>query len=199
MKCTATAFLAAALAIVGVALAADEPQNQQPREQKKHPAAFLQQLVGEWSAVVHAVQDPAEDPYRFEGKETARMLGRQWLVSEFYSEVEGVTINSILTIGYDPTIEKFVGTYVNSMQPQLWTYEGTLNDEGTTLTLKTEGPFMGDPEQKAEFRVVIERKGADQWTMGSQALVPDEDRWVEFLSFEYERKENEAGSPGRAR
>lgn len=198
MKCTATAFLAAALAIVGVALAADEPQNQQPREQK-HPAAFLQQLVGEWSAVVHAVQDPAEDPYRFEGKETARMLGRQWLVSEFYSEVEGVTINSILTIGYDPTIEKFVGTYVNSMQPQLWTYEGTLNDEGTTLTLKTEGPFMGDPEQKAEFRVVIERKGADQWTMGSQIFMPDEDKWVEFLSFEYERGENEGGAPEQTR
>lgn len=198
MKCTATAFLAAALAIVGVALAADEPQNQQPREQK-HPAAFLQQLVGEWSAVVYAVQDPAEDPYRFEGKETSRMLGRQWLVSEFYSEVEGVTINSILTIGYDPTIEKFVGTYVNSMQPQLWTYEGTLNDEGTTLTLKTEGPFMGDPEQKAEFRVVIERKGADQWTMGSQIFMPDEDKWVEFLSFEYERGENEGGAPEQTR
>ena len=198
MKYIATAFLAAALAIVGIALAADEPQNQ-PQRQQMTPAVFLQQLVGEWSAVVHAVQDPAQDPYRFEGKETTRMLGRQWLVSEFHSEVEGITINSILTIGYDPTIEKFVATYVNSMQPQLWTYEGTLNDEGTTLTLKTEGPFMGDPEQKAEFRVVIERKGADQWTMGSQIFVPDEDKWVEFLSFEYERKENEAGTSEQTR
>ncbi|TVQ58529.1 MAG: DUF1579 domain-containing protein [Phycisphaerales bacterium] len=187
MKRITTTLVAAAVAIIGMAMAGAEPPTDEQREQQ-NPADFLQKLVGEWSAVVHAVQDPAQDPYRFEGKETSRMLGGQWLVSEFYSEVEGQTIHSILTIGYDPTIEKFVATYANSLQTSLWTYNGTLNDEGTTLTLKTKGPFMGDPDQKADYRVVIERKDEDEWTMSSQIHIPDEDEWVEFLSFKYERK-----------
>lgn len=183
-----TTLVAAALITAGIALAGDEPQNNEKVAQKD-PAEFLQKLVGEWSAVTYAVTDPEQEPYRFEGKEHARMLGRQWLVSEYTSEVEGVSIHSMLTIGYDRTQEKFVATYANSMQSSLWTYHGTLNDEGTTLTLKTQGPFMGDPEQKAEFRVVIQSKGADQWTMGSQIQMPENGEWFEFLSFEYERKE----------
>lgn len=187
MRIMTTTLIAAALTMVGIAMAGNQPPTgEQPKQ--KDPSAFLQKLVGEWAVVTHAVVDPAQDPYRFEGKETARLLGGQWLVSEFYTEVEGQIINSILTIGYDPTKEKFVATYVNSMQTSLWTYDGTLNDEGTTLTLKTEGPFMGDPDQKAAYRVVIESKDADRWTMGSQILVPDDGNWFEFLSFEYQRK-----------
>lgn len=191
MKRITTTIVVAALAIVGIALAGDEPQDREQREQReqKNPAAFLQQFVGEWSVDSYAVMEPGEDPYHFEGNEKARMLGGQWLVSEYISEVEGVTLNSILTIGYDPAKEKFVATYVNAMQTRLWTYEGTLDDEGTTLTLRTEGPFMGDPSRTAEFRVVIDHKDADEWTMSSQIHMPEDDEWVEFLRFEYEREE----------
>lgn len=188
-----TTTLVAALTIISVASATDDTPNQEQAAQKD-PAAFLQKLVGEWSVVTYAVMDPEQDRYRFEGKETARMLGKQWLVSEYYSEVEGQTIHSMLTIGYDSTQEMFVATYANSMQSTLWTYTGTLNDAGTTLTLKTEGPFMGDPEQKAEFRVVIESKDADNWIMGSQIHMAEQGEWFEFLSFEYERKEERAES-----
>jgi hypothetical protein len=187
MKRFAATIAVAGLAIVGIALAGGEPQDQEQREQ--HPSAFLQQLVGEWSVTSYAVMDPNEDPYRFEGEEHTRMLGRQWLVSEYKSEVEGQTLHSILTIGYDPAKEKFVATYANAMQTMLWTYEGALDDEASTLTLKTEGPFMGDPNQKADFRVVIDHKDADQWTMSSQIHMPDQDEWFEFLRFEFERKD----------
>jgi hypothetical protein len=191
MKRMTTTLIAAALAITCMAIADDEPHNQQQHEQQ-NPSAFLQKLVGEWSVTSYAVMDPSQEPYRFEGKESARMLGQQWFVSEYKAEVEGQTLHSILTIGYDPAQEKFVATYVNAMQTQLWSYEGTLNDEGTMLTLKTEGPFMGDPNQTAEYRVVIERKDADQWTMGSQILVPGDGEWFEFLTFEYEREAEKA-------
>ncbi len=73
MKCMTGTVIAAALAIVGLALADDETQNHQ---QQANPTAFLQQLVGEWTAVSYAVMDPAQEPYRFEGRETARMLGQ---------------------------------------------------------------------------------------------------------------------------
>lgn len=192
-----TTTLVAILAIVGITFADDvAPKHDQPEQQ--NPSAFLQKLVGEWSVTSYAVMDPNEEPYRFEGEETARMLGRQWLISEYQSEVEGQVIHSILTIGYDPAQEQFVATYVNSMQTQLWSYEGTLNEQGTTLTLKTEGPFMGDPNQKADYRVVIERDDADRWTMSSQIHMPDGE-WFEFLRFEYERKNNDAKQPDQPR
>ena len=191
MKWITLIVVAATLAAAGLAPGTLQAQEGQEQRAEQHPSAFLQKLVGEWSVTTYAVMDPDQDPYRFEGRETGRMLGRQWFVSEFYSEVEGVVIESILTIGYDPAKEKFVASYANSNQPMLWTYEGTLNDEGTKLTLKTEGPFMGDPDQTAEYRVVIERKDADHWTMGSQIQVPDEEEWFEFLSFVYEREKGD--------
>ncbi|MCC5822259.1 MAG: DUF1579 domain-containing protein [Phycisphaerales bacterium] len=193
MKRIIAALAAVTIATVGFAIAGDEPTDH-PQTQPANPAAFLERLTGKWTATSYAVMDPDQEPYRFEGKESARMLGRQWLVSEFLSEVEGVTINAILTVGYDPVIEKFVATYVSSMQSTLWSYTGTLDEEGNTLTLNTKGPFMGDPDQPADFRVLIRLKDADQWSMHSQILMPDDGEWFEFLRLEYQREEAKPGT-----
>ncbi len=47
---------------------------------------------------------------------------------------------------------------------------------------------MGDPNQSAEYRVVIDRKD-EEWTMSSQIHMPDDDEWFEFLRIEYEPEE----------
>ena len=93
----------------------------------------------------------------------------------------------ILTIGFDPKKDKYIGTWVDSMTGQLWTYEGEVGAEGKTLTLNAEGPSPMDPTQTAKFREVIEIKDKDHRTF--QSSVQGEDgKWVPMMTATYARK-----------
>jgi hypothetical protein len=176
----AKAALAVAAAIVGVAAAAGELSGRQSGE----PAAFLQRLAGEWSVVSEAVLGPGQEPIRTESHEVARLLGGRWLVAESTRMVGDRPVTSILTVGQGPAREGFVATFIDEMQAHLWSYTGTLDDAGTSLTLDTEGPILGDPTRTARFRVVIESRGVDHKAMRSMILGPDGE-WFEFSNTDY--------------
>lgn len=179
-----TPAIGAALVMVGVAWTAAEA----PGHPSDDPSAFLQQLAGEWSVVAEAVLGPGQEPIRRESREVARVLGGKWLVAESTGPLGDGTVTSILTLGYDPAEERFVGTWISSMQTHLWQYTGVLDESGTALTLETEGPIMGDPTRTTQYREVIEIEDADHKVMRSMILGPDGE-WFEFARAEYRRVE----------
>ncbi len=151
------------------------------------PTAFLEKLVGEWSVVAEATLGPGQEPVQLESVEVARLLGQRWLVAENVGSTPGGRpVTSILTLGYDSFHERFVGTYISSMQTHLWSYSGQLDDTGTILTLETEGPILGDPTKVTSYREVIEVVSADRKVMRSMILGPDGE-WFEFARAEYRR------------
>lgn len=81
-----------------------------------------------------------------------------------------------------------MGTWISSMQTHLWEYTGSLDDTGTTLTLETEGPLMGDPTQTARYREIVEIESDDRRVTRSLILGPDGE-WFEFARAEYRRIE----------
>lgn len=177
------AAVTAAVVIAGMTLADGEPAAAQSGE----PTEFLQQLTGEWSVVSEAIPGPGQDPVRLESREVARLLGGQWLVAEGSGTTPtGQPHTSILTLGYDPPGSRFVGTYISSLQTHLWSYTGTLDDSGTTLTLETEGPILGDPDRITKYREVIEIIDVDHRITRSMILGPDGE-WFEFARAEYRR------------
>ena len=185
------AAVAAAVVMAGLASTGGEPAP----PQLPGPAGFLRQLAGEWSVVSEATLGPGQEPVRTESREVARLLGGQWLVAEGSGTTPtGQPHTSILTLGYDPAGGRFVGTYISSMQTHLWSYTGTLADSGTTLTLETEGPILGDPDRVARYREVIEIIDVDHRVMRSMILGPDGE-WFEFARAEYRRKTRQDG-PG---
>lgn len=151
------------------------------------PPAFLEGLVGEWSIEHEVVPGPGQEPVRFGGRESARLLGGRWLVAEGTREVGGRTMTSILTVGYDSSRGYFVATYVDEMQGRLWMYEGSLDADERVLTLETEGPFMGDPNHLVPFRHVIERTEDGRWLTRTSILGPDGE-WFEFGRSAYHRE-----------
>jgi hypothetical protein len=114
------------------------------------------------------------------------LLGGLWLVAEGTGEARGHEFTSILTLGYDAHEQRFVGTYIDSMQAHMWRYTGLLDAAGSSLTLETEGPVMGNPMNRARYREVIEAGDTDRKVMRSLILGPDGE-WFEFARAEFRR------------
>lgn len=154
----------------------------------RDPADFLERMAGEWQVASEATLGPGQEPIRTNIGVTARLIGGQWMVAEGSGEAGGREFTWIFTLGYNPGQKQFVGTWIDSNQSHLWTYTGTLDDEGTTLTLETEGPIMGDPSTTAQYREIITVRDADHHEMRSEILGPDGE-WFEFATAEYRRSE----------
>ena len=178
---TLVSALALVLSLSAFSRAADLAPDQSVAEHK-----LLEPLVGVWDTVSTAVMEPGKPPMVCKGREEIRRVGKLWTVATGEATMNGQEMNWQLTLGYDPELKKYVGTWIDSMTPYLWKYEGTLDDSGKTLTLNTEGPNPMAPGTRARFREVIEFAGPDQRKMTSRMEVA-KDQWVPFVTVEYTR------------
>ena len=158
--------------------------------QKEHE--WLQKLVGEWSFEGECVMGPDQPPAKSTGSWSVRSLGGLWMIGEGTGDCpDGSTMNSIITLGYDPQKRRFVGTFVASMMSHLWPYDGTLDASGKVLTLDSEGPSFAGNGTMAKYQDIIEIKSADHWVLKSRML-GDDGKWHEFMTAHYRRKARQA-------
>jgi Protein of unknown function (DUF1579) len=93
----------------------------------------------------------------------------------------------IITLGYDPQKQRYVGTWVGSMMTYLWLYDGELDVAKNMLTLNSDGPSMTGDEKMASYRDVIEFKNDNHRVMTSHVL-GDDGQWHQFMTVNYRRK-----------
>lgn len=146
---------------------------------------WLAQLAGEWDSECEAPM-PGQEPMKAKTAESARMIGGLWLVAESDGEMMGMPVNNVLTLGYDPRREKFVGSWIGSCADHFWTYEGTLDEAGKVLTLETSGPNPMNPSEQANFREVLEVQDLDHKTFTSYIEVDGE--WQKMVTVTSTRK-----------
>ncbi|WP_137157949.1 DUF1579 domain-containing protein [Rhizobium sp. FKL33] len=117
----------------------------------------LDRLVGDWlylTSTGHEGYDP-EDPLK-RWTEKVRSIGGLWIVAEAEGGMgEGERGAAIITLGYDPRVGHYVGSWIGSMMDKFWVYKGWLEDDGQTLVLEAEGPSMEDPDRTELYRDVI--------------------------------------------
>lgn len=176
-----TQSLMAVVFLTCAAAAQEAPQPSQPG--KEHE--WLKQLAGEWTTHGKADNGPGQPPFECDGTESTTTLGELWIVTRGEAHAAGMTVNSMLTLGYNSEKKKFVGTWVDSMFNHMWKYEGTLDESGKALTLMTEGPNMMKPGEMAKYKEVLELKDKDHKTFTSHMEVNGE--WVKFMSVEATR------------
>ncbi|HKZ05524.1 MAG TPA: DUF1579 domain-containing protein [Methylomirabilota bacterium] len=153
--------------------------------QKEH--AWLRKLVGEWTYEGEATAEPGKPPERFKGTETMRAIGELWIQGESKGEMPGGgAATMIITLGYDPAKQRFVGTWVGSMMAHLWVYEGELDAAGKVLTLNSEGPSMAGDGSVQKYQDIITVESADHRILTSRAPGPD-GKWNEFMTAHYRR------------
>ncbi|HEX2204786.1 MAG TPA: DUF1579 domain-containing protein [Longimicrobium sp.] len=148
---------------------------------------WLEKLAGEWTSEWEASPGEGQPPRTFRGTLSARVLGGVWLLAEGRNEEpDGSTSTTVMTLGYDPVKGRFVGTFVATMMPYLWVYDGALNAAGTALELDATGPsFSGDGSMQP-YRDTVEIAGDDHWVLRSSQPGGD-GAWEEFMSMHYHR------------
>jgi hypothetical protein len=93
----------------------------------------------------------------------------------------------VLTLGYDPQKQRFVGTWVGSMMAYLWVYDGELDAAQRVLTLNSDGPSMSGDGSMAKYRETIEFENDDHRVFTSRAL-GDDGSWQQLMTATYRRK-----------
>jgi hypothetical protein len=154
--------------------------------QKEHQ--WLQKLVGEWAYETEAKMAPDQPPEKFTGTESVRSLDGLWVLAEGRGEMpDGDTATMLITLGYDPQKQRFVGTWVGSMMTYLWVYDGELDAAEKVLTLDTEGPAMSSEGKMAKYKDTIEFKSDDHRVLTSHVL-GDDGQWHRFMTTTYRRQ-----------
>lgn len=159
--------------------------------QKEHQ--WLQKLIGEWIWETEVIMGAEQPPEKSTGIETVRLLGDLWVLAEGQGEMPGCgAVTTLMTLGYDPQKQRYVGTWVGSMMSYLWVYDGELDASETVLTLNSEGPSMSGEDKSGEdkmakYKDVIEFKSDDHRVMTSHALGED-GQWHQFMTAHYRRK-----------
>ena len=154
--------------------------------QKEH--RWLNKLLGEWTSEGEAPMEPDKPPSTFRGTEKVRSLGGLWIVAEGEGEMPGGgPATTMMTLGFDPTRKRFIGTWVGSMMAHLWIYDGSLDEEERVLTLNTVGPHMTKKGGTAKYTDVIEFKSEDHRTLTAFVL-GDDGKWTEIMKAHYRRK-----------
>ncbi|MHB9133769.1 MAG: DUF1579 domain-containing protein [Armatimonadota bacterium] len=158
-----------------------------PKPQQEHQ--WLQKFVGEWTVESEGTMGPDQPTMTWKGTESVRSIGGLWILAEGQGEMpEGGTATTIMTLGYDPQKQRFVGTFMGSMMTNLWLYDGTLDADARVLTLDTEGPSMVAEGQMARYQDVIEVISDDHRVLTSRML-GDDGQWHQFMTAHYHRKQ----------
>ncbi|MEB3357354.1 MAG: DUF1579 domain-containing protein [Synechococcales bacterium] len=158
----------------------------QAQTQKEHD--WLQKLVGEWAYETEARMGPNQPPERATGVERVRSLNGLWIVAEGRGEMlGGCPATTIMTLGYDPQKQRYVGTWIGSMMTYLWLYDGEMDTAKQVLTLSSEGPAMNGQGKMAQYRDVITIQSDDCRVLTSH-LLGDDGQWHQFMTAHYRRQ-----------
>lgn len=176
-------LIASLLLLVSLGLAgqiiAQEP-SEMPKPTAEHK--WLHKFLGTWDSQATAKMGPEQQEMKCTAAIVSKTLGEFWIVNEMKGESFGSPMNAIQTIGYDPNLKKYVGTWVDSENSFMWKYEGTVDASGKILTLEAEGPnFIGDPKTMTKFHDIYEFRSDDEIIVTSKILGGD-GKWVTFMT-----------------
>ena len=154
--------------------------------QKQHQ--WLDQFIGEWISETEYSMGSDQPPSKIKGTEVVRSLGGLWIIAEGVGEMPDASSGkTMMTLGFDPQSDRFVGTFIGTMMTHLWIYNGSLDATEKVLTLDTEGPNFSQSAM-TKYKDIIEFVSNDHRIMTSQIL-GDDGNWLQFMTAHYRRQQ----------
>lgn len=156
--------------------------HEQPHPQHK----WLDRLVGSWTFEGESTMGPDKPPMKSTGKETVRALGGLWFLCEMEGQMpDGAWCTNMMSLGYDPTQSRYIGTFVGAMMTHMWVYSGELDAAGKKLVLNTRGPNFSQSAM-TNYQDIIEIIDDDHRTLTSQ-VEGEDGKWTWFMTAHYTR------------
>lgn len=150
------------VSVISQSLAA-EPKTPRPvRPRPEHE--FLKRFVGEWECTTETSFAPGKT-VTTKGTMTAHMIGNFWVVIDRKADIGGYAYHGRATYGFNSRKKKYVGTWMDSMAPILWQYEGKA--DGDSLAVESEGPHPSLPGNH-KFRNTWDFKSDDEVVLTSE-------------------------------
>lgn len=130
----------------------DMPGPTKPVEEHK----WLENLVGAWKSEGEMMM-PDGTTSKETGTETVTSLGGLWAFAEGSGHMpDGSDFKSKFGLGYDVSFKEYRGFWIANASSHLWTYKGTLSEDGKKMTLDCVGPSMVNDGETANYRDVHE-------------------------------------------
>ncbi len=144
--------------------------------------------VGVWDAESTTWEKPDAEPMTSKGLETNKMLGKMWLLSEYEGDYQGMKFQGRMQLGYDPLKKKYVGTWVDTISPFIFSMEGDYDAATHTLTLMMHGTsaMTGKPETAKNVT-----RYTDEDTKVFEMYMPVEGqdgKWWKMMEIKYKRR-----------
>jgi hypothetical protein len=175
--------LAALLTLVFASLVSAQPPNPASPEH-----AVLKKDVGVWDAESTFWMVPGQPPMVAKGVETNSMLGDIWLVSEFKCKLGDAPFQGHGQTGYDPINKRYVGTWIDNVNPHLATLSGSYDEESKSFTFMSKGidAMTGKPSVS---KLVSKHLDDDHRNFTTYDQVPGkEDQWRKTMEIKYIRR-----------
>lgn len=158
------AILLAVLFCDSKTLVAQEPGTPKPGSEWD----VLRMDVGTWDVEIKTWAGPGE-PTVTQGKETSRMLGDHWLLSDFQGSMMGLDFSGHGSYSYDAEKKQYYGTWIDSLSPSKMDMIGTHDQDKQTMTYEGMAPTPDGQLAKHVITTKYNRDGTRVMTMHMQA------------------------------
>ena len=150
---------------------------------------ILKKDVGEWDIEIKVWSSPDAEPTVSKGKESTRLFGGFWTITNFEGNMMGLDFKGHGTYGYDTKKKKYVGTWMDSLGPFMMHTEGTYDKETETLTLAGDNPGPDGVSIFTYTMATCYKDGNRVLTMHMQPKDSGDDQKMKFFEMSYTKKE----------
>ncbi len=131
-------------ALICVCVVASAPSASAMAQESPKPTAEHKVLAsdeGTWDATIKSfTAGPDAEPTISKGSEVNTVLtGGLWVLSRFEGDFSGMKFEGRGQFGFDPIKKKYVGTWIDSLSPNLSVLEGEYDPKTKTMTYVGEG------------------------------------------------------------
>lgn len=120
--------------------------------------------VGSWDVEIRVWQGPGE-PTVTKGKETDRMLGGFWLLTDFQGNMMGLDFKGHGVYSYDASKKQYVGTWIDSLSPNKMDMVGKYDKDKNTMTYEGMAPGPDGSPTKHVLKTTYHKDGTHDMTM----------------------------------
>ena len=126
-----------AILVGGAALAAIVPvlpfQDFAVQQSPEH--AMVVKGAGDYEGTMTMWMPGAPEPMKAPCRETVTAIGGLWTVSHFQMEFMGQPFSGSAILGFDAEKKKFVGSWIDSMNPRITNMEGEWDDSKKAIVM----------------------------------------------------------------